>query len=650
MVKNRKIENSDSLVPVLTATVASLRNAVDLASRAAASLPVAIVKISKVDTVTNTIISECDQELSATSCRQKLWFTFFFDGTGNNLQVDAGLSKLSNIAKLFRSHKKTDVAHGIHSVYIPGIGTCFPEVGDPGGTATGAAFADGGRKRINYALAEFSKRLQRPLKLASIPGNSIEEINVAVFGFSRGAALARAFTSLLMEHQCSLEEGRWKLNNASCAIRFRFMGLFDTVASVGNPLSRNNTDYYNPALSDVRAMLDERLEDYEDTSPLKLAFVSGAAAGADPSPGGHNGHDTWGGRMEIHETVEEVQHYVAAHEIRNSFPLESISMFTKGEMKKPAHFYEVLFPGAHSDVGGGYAPGEGARSQSRVESLSLIPLRQMYQCAIRTGVPMLVEFENKNREDFEIDPALCESFNKYMQKIGSINSLGEGINRYMKFYLAWKFREIKESRKGQRFDIGLIEKFDRLYGEQRTVIEDEQKMLEQRIAQSELISRVNDGLNEESRASNPEYHRRKNHEDKMNAELERKRAEAAALPDMRQLQSLSKLYDEQLLADAGRISAAVRFESKRGRSHSNLRPHYKGLLEAYEAGISDGGALVNEMTVRFFQNYVHDSLAGFGKDATFPSDPRVVFIGGDEKMKYASTVNEEVIVKVRNTG
>jgi len=646
MARNRKIESADSLAPALRSTVTGLRNAVDLASQAAAYLPAAIEKMSAVTNAADANVSAGEQRIPPKSCKQKLWFTFFFDGTGNNLEADAGLYKHSNIAKLFRVHKKTDVVCGIHSIYIPGIGTSFPEVGDPGGTAAGAAFADGGRKRINYALAEFSKRLQRPLQLARLPENSIEEISVAVFGFSRGAALARAFTSLLMEHQCSLKDGKWKLNSASCEIRFRFMGLFDTVASVGNPMSRNNTDYYNPALSDVRAMLDERLEDYEETSPLKLAFVRGGVAGADPSPGGHSGHDAWGSRMEIHETVEAVQHYVAAHEMRNSFPLESISVFAERTIRKPAHFSEVLFPGAHSDVGGGYAPGEGARSQSRVESLSLIPLRQMYHCAMRHGVPLLAEFETRNKEDFETDPALCESFNKYMQEVGAINSLGDGINRHMKFYLAWKFREIKESRRAKRFDIDLIKKFDALYGEKRSAVEAEKKILERKIAQSELISRATEGLNEESGASSE----RKIHEEKLNAEMRRKTVELATLPDMSQLHSLSELYDEQLLVDASRISDAIRFESKRGRLHRNLRPHYKGLLEAFEAGISDGGTLVNDVTVRFFRNYVHDSLAGFGRDATFPSDPRVIFIGGDEKLKYASMVTEEVIDKVKNTG
>lgn len=47
--------------------------------------------------------------------------------------------------------------------------------------------------------------------------------------------------------------------------------------------------------------------------------------------------------------------------------------------------------------------------------------------------------------------------------------------------------------------------------------------------------------------------------------------------------------------------------------------------------------LKGEKVIGFFDNYVHDSLAGFAKDATLPSDPRVVYLGDDEKYQYASS-------------
>lgn len=45
--------------------------------------------------------------------------------------------------------------------------------------------------------------------------------------------------------------------------------------------------------------------------------------------------------------------------------------------------------------------------------------------------------------------------------------------------------------------------------------------------------------------------------------------------------------------------------------------------------------LKDERIFSFFEFYVHESLADFYKDSTLPSDPRVVYFGGDEKYKYA---------------
>jgi hypothetical protein len=68
-----------------------------------------------------------------------------------------------------------------------------------------------------------------------------------------------------------------------------------------------------------------------------------------------------------------------------------------------------------------------------------------------------------------------------------------------------------------------------------------------------------------------------------------------------------------------------------------LRPHYAGLIEAYEAEFTHNRGLLSGHpdALAFFEHHVHDSLAGFAKDATLPSDPRVVFIGGDTRSQFA---------------
>ncbi|WP_305823247.1 T6SS phospholipase effector Tle1-like catalytic domain-containing protein [Massilia brevitalea] len=329
------------------------------------------------------------------SCRRNLWISYFFDGTGNNMEADLGLGKHSSVARLYRAHVEEDPIAGIWRVYIPGLGTNFPAIGDEGKMLDLISGA-GGDARLAFALQEFDRLLAKSLANGMAPTNAVLEINIAIFGFSRGAALARAFSNNLMRERCELREGKWKLKSSSSHVRFRFMGLFDTVASVGNTMSRNNMDYYNPAISDVKGMINERHKDYPRTRPIELAFSRSGTPGADPATGSYTGHDSWGAKMRIHETVEHVRHFIAGHEIRNSFPVDSISFFDKGRFVKPSHFYETIYPGVHSDVGGGYTPGEGGRALLPSQNFCLIPLNFMYKCAVRSGVPMVAEFKEAN--------------------------------------------------------------------------------------------------------------------------------------------------------------------------------------------------------------------------------------------------------------
>ena len=45
--------------------------------------------------------------------------------------------------------------------------------------------------------------------------------------------------------------------------------------------------------------------------------------------------------------------------------------------------------------------------------------------------------------------------------------------------------------------------------------------------------------------------------------------------------------------------------------------------------------LVDEKIFTFFENHIHDSLAGFATDSTLPSDPRVVYLDKDMKSQHA---------------
>ncbi|KAF7598138.1 MAG: hypothetical protein CGU28_14270 [Candidatus Dactylopiibacterium carminicum] len=75
---------------------------------------------------------------------------------------------------------------------------------------------------------------------------------------------------------------------------------------------------------------------------------------------------------------------------------------------------------------------------------------------------------------------------------------------------------------------------------------------------------------------------------------------------------------------------------RKSDSGLTLRPHYQNLVHAYEDEFVYSRGLRDEKLITFFDRYIHDSLAGFAIDATLPSDPRVIYVGGDDKLRFAS--------------
>ncbi|RBH37695.1 DUF2235 domain-containing protein, partial [Pseudomonas sp. MWU13-2860] len=105
----------------------------------------------------------------------------------------------------------------------------------------------------------------------------VSRIDIAVFGFSRGATLARAWVNLVLK-KCEWVDGQphWKMGNAkngkSAPLHIRYLGIFDTVESVGLP--------------------------GKNLSPSQC--------------------------MTIPNVVERCVHYVSGHELRGAFPLTSV--------------------------------------------------------------------------------------------------------------------------------------------------------------------------------------------------------------------------------------------------------------------------------------------------------------------------------------
>ena len=211
---------------------------------------------------------------------------FCFDGTSND-PADAAHeetstggvkdSSVSNILKLhllFGGDLKDGNAHGLQqlSLYYPGVGTYGNKLKRI--INAGLALKDPGRI-INEAINDLKNNYQ--------PGDRI-----FIFGFSRGAAIARRFAAVINK-------------GASAKYKIRFMGVFDTVASIGMP--DMNTD--EKIASDVQ---------FENRT--------------------------------LSANVKEVLHLCSIDDKRKAFQPTLINTEDRTT--------ELWFAGAHSDVGGSY--------------------------------------------------------------------------------------------------------------------------------------------------------------------------------------------------------------------------------------------------------------------------------------------------------
>ena len=95
------------------------------------------------------------------------------------------------------------------------------------------------------------------------------------------------------------------------------------------------------------------------------------------------GHMGWADdTMELPDNglIKKCTHLVSSHEQRLCFPLDSIC---RSDGTYPSYATEVVYPGMHSDIGGGYPPGDQGKAVGHNDSnlLSQIALRDMYASA-----------------------------------------------------------------------------------------------------------------------------------------------------------------------------------------------------------------------------------------------------------------------------
>lgn len=324
---------------------------------------------------------------------------------------------------------------------MPGVGTPFPEIDELDYSEEGLKYATGGEDRINWALASVADALhfaltkerlpqddrskavsemstrKAPLMIALGPGNrrrvmtrllaplkvrvaraqpKVLGLKLFVYGFSRGAAQAQTFVtwlSQLFDTPAGAERPEQSLIGVPVSVEF--LGVLDTVASVGiahaAPFFAGHMDWAN------------------DTQLLPDA-------------------------QRFPDLVKCCRHFVAGFEQRSCFPLDSIR---NEDGQYPANTIEVVYPGVHSDVGGGYPKNDQGKARGGTNELvSQIVLHDLYAEAFAAGAPLQVPESSlpnllmsgkswrvmsiTTDEEFGLSDELIERFNAWRQTLPGI--------------------------------------------------------------------------------------------------------------------------------------------------------------------------------------------------------------------------------------
>jgi hypothetical protein len=257
----------------------------------------------------------------------KIKIGLFFDGTGNNGYNAQSISKYddssynsspTNIFRLYKNYKNVCKKDSDKiAAYVEGIGTMNYQKDSLLNQAQGdfSAWSEyGAESKIKFATEYINRELVELFDRENIEKNIDLEFNI--FGFSRGAALARHYTNQLSDIKSIVYENIKKsLNNNERilnTIKINFLGLYDTVESFGSFAGFN-------AITSVANL----------------------------------------------KNVGCIFQLRAEHECRENFPLTSILNNKQSEMVDKYRGYsernlnnskliEVLVPGNHSDVGGSY--------------------------------------------------------------------------------------------------------------------------------------------------------------------------------------------------------------------------------------------------------------------------------------------------------
>ena len=624
-------------------------------------------------------------EINLFNCSEPAFIGTFFDGTGNSYRsaLDTKKESESNIARLYdafpgrcvpgilppETEWKANLDQYKHyfKLYIPGVGKRFDSVGDQTHSwarlvdeGLGVAFGRLGQARIYWALAQLLNYIYQHYHTGAgssilIPDEEIQRISAKVnllhselstdaetalsingaitpsmptahrpplthrpptypvtavfydwltrlkqcignddrrpgvtrlntlhlytFGFSRGASQSRVYLNWLLR-MCRVDalmrgETGGPYSLAGIPVVHEFMGIFDTVASLGIP---NMVDH-------------------------------------------HSGHDFWSDAksLQIPKEVGKCLHFVSAHEQRRSFPLDSAY---QGQ-RLPDYCEEVVFPGVHSDIGGGYSPLDQGKGLSRdgATTLQRIALAEMYRRARVAGVPLILEKASATaQEGYRIDPRLIQAFNDYLACFNvKEGTTGEIVKEHWLTMTRWRLRGVSSAQwpsgsreRAEHFDQPLRQDI----AAQRAAITHDMAMLKQDIgaghrAENDAKRRaLRDKLKRLNQSEDALY------VDRLNAAAKTQRfglklleGEFDALRTVRRSPTLMK--EQGMSVYTARVVDRATGTAK--DQQCKLRPDEREEVRVIFHEMAHNFVPVDARVAQFLDNYVHDSIAGFSK-------------------------------------
>lgn len=240
---------------------------------------------------------------------------------------------------------------------------------------------------------------------------------------------------------------------------------------------------------------------------------------------------------------------------------------------------------------------------------------------------------------------VAKDYDYYCSQLGSAKTVGGLIIEHMRMYFKWRFHKIRSKDKKE---LAAIDANEKKFQEtlKPLVKEDrhlkavyDKNVMHRNLVKSELASVGSSDFGGEDRVKAQKELVRLNREIvKSYKEWRETAAKIHSVPKTGELSAFVTFYDQQLLRDVQAIyDDAVNPENAGTRAvgYDKLRPFYRAMVDAYKAEYFDNAGLNDPKIIEFFDMYIHNSIAGFGADATLPSDPRVIYAGGDFKGKYA---------------